>query len=133
MIIDTTVSIMEDKMDKLRRLDEHVKNKFCKRPGWHWPADRRARAQYRESAIRDFLIKQGKDPGQLNYLAFWENGEIIGVHHLGEFGLSPAEMPKTKTTEEKEYEEHLQKMINKFVNFMEFGILNSQRNPKLSK
>ena len=123
MIIDTTISAMEDQMDKLRRLDEHVENKFRKKPGWHWPAERHARIQYRESAIRDFLIKQGKRPEQLlNYIAFWENGEIQAVHILTE----PAEEARVRCVS-------YQKMLDKFASFMRFALRSNQRNQGPSK
>lgn len=131
MIIDSTVSAMEDRMDKFRRLDEYINNRFCKKPGWGWPSDRKARIEYRESAIRDFLIKQGKNPGESsNCVAFWKDGEIMDVHFLGELIEKSA---NESAKEEKEYAEHFQGLLDKFVNFMRFGILSNQKNQEPSE
>ncbi len=128
MIIDTTVSAMEKQMNNYSRSNAHVQRKFSKNPVFGWPVDRQAKAQYRESAIRDFLIKQGQEqlaskalgiPVQsLNYIAFWENGEVINVRLLAE--PSAEEIECAKIAKEKEHEAHLEKLLAKFSNFMRY-------------
>ena len=124
MIIDTTISAMEDQMKIAHRFEEIIARKYTKKPIWHCLTEHHAKIQYRESAIRDFLIKQGKDPERnMNYVAFWENGEIIDVHLLSE--------PSQQAKEEK-YSEHFNDLLNKFMAFMRLG-LSSQKSRELSK
>lgn len=124
MIIDTTISTMEDQMKVARRFEEIIARKYAKNPVWHWPAERRANIQYRESAIRDFLIKQGRDPERdMNYITFWKDGEVIDVHLLSE--------PSQQSKKEK-YSEHLNDLLNKFMTFMKRGLSN-QKSQELSK
>ncbi len=119
MIIDTTVSIMEENMGKLRRLDQLVENKFRKKSGWHWPAERHARIQYRQAAIRDFLIKQGRECDfASNHVVFWKNGEIQDVQPLA----SPISKESQQVFSNAEKDKHFQKLIDKFETFMKFRI-----------
>lgn len=106
-------------MGRLRHLDESVENRFRKKAGWHWPAERSARIQYREAAIRDFLIKRGNNSLNLhllnrNCIAFWENGEICDVHFL------------TELTQEAQKKARL--MV-----FVQLVLQNIRRNRELSK
>lgn len=110
MIIDTTISAMEVQMDIARRFEKIAREKFNKKPVWHCPAERHARIQYRESAIRDFLIKQGKKPvANMNYVAFWRDGKITDVHLLSEL---------TDQERNKKYEKHFEELLGKFNIFM---------------
>lgn len=127
MIIDTTVSAMEDQMDKLRRLDEHLEKMRGAHLHWSNCSDRKAKKKGRRSAIWDFLIKQGKDPKPLNYVAFWENGTLRDVHTW------PGSNVLVKPTEENKVEEVEQKMLDKWAKFMKYRLPSSQRNRALSE
>lgn len=107
MIIDTTISVMEDAMSKLRCLDEYARNKLRKKQRRH----------RRESAIRDFLIKQGRNPEEWsNCIVLRKNDEIYDVQVLN------------SSEEDRAREEHFQKLIDRFGAFMRFGMSSSRRN-----
>lgn len=158
MIIDSTISVMETNIKLAHRLDEYAKNKYRKNPGWNWPVNRRARIQYRESAIRDFLIKQGKEMEEqpCDYFVFWENDEVIDALVLAESAetkilqpvggkesnrpgiLSPRQQidnlaDQLRTKEEKEFGEHFQQLLEKFASFMQFRSRRSRRDREPSK
>lgn len=131
MIIDTTVSVVEDRMSKLRCLHEHVDRK----------SKQRMDAGTRMSMIREFLIKQGKTPKRIsNYVAFWENDKLIDVQlavHLAEDRIESTKILQGKIVgltywEKALDEEHIKELTDKFVGFMKYGIPNSQRNQELS-
>ena len=111
MIIDTTISVIEDtmsKLSKLRCLDEYARNKLRKKQRRH----------RRESDIRDFLIKQGRNPEEWsNCIVLRTNGEICDVQVLNY-------LPE----EDRAQEEHFQKLIDRFGAFMRFGMSSSRRN-----
>ena len=112
MIIDTTISAMEVQMDIARRFEKIAREKFNKKP-----------VRYRESAIRDFLIKHGKKPvANMNYVAVCRDGEITDVHLLTE--LNDQER-------NKKYEKHFEELLGKFNIFMR--LLSSQKSQELSK
>jgi len=134
MIIDTTISAMEDQMGKLRHVDEVLD----KSEGWNHFAVSYIKKQYRNSAIKDFLIKQGKDPDQsLNHIVFWKNGRIVDVQLLAE----PTEEEKIQAKLEEDEkmrvqlrtsEKRMQELLDKFATYIKYAS-SSRKNPKPSK
>lgn len=128
MIIDTTIS-RADRRIEFSIISDRFFSRGLMESGAQSPrsAERKARTEYRHSAIRDFLIKQGKDPGQsMNYVAFWRDGKVLDVHIV------------TNAVEEKNI--YLQEQQEKFELFMQHCPghrsrfrQNNQRNQELSE
>lgn len=105
MIIDSTLSVVEDKMGKFRRLDQIV-------------AARRVKKELQETEIRSFLIKEGKDPERWrDTIVFRENNVITEVQLLD----------IDRRWVEAKFEKQINALITKFVTFMSLG-LRSRKN-----
>jgi hypothetical protein len=116
MIIDSTVSVIERKIVKHRRLEN-----LLSRKGFSTTSEVKKRlVANRESAIRDFLIKEGKDTDDpLNYIVFWKCGKVDSVHLLSE--PSDEELAKARAEKKQKKEEHMDALYEKFTKFLSFA------------
>jgi len=115
VIIDTTVSVMEEKMERNRRIDLYK--------------DRQSKKSYNKKAVRKFLLTKGQDPGfHFNYVAFWKDGKIFDAHFVCD-----AVKDREAVKMHKEKIADFRKVLEKFENFMRFAKLSTQNSPKLLK